>query len=500
MAHIQLKDKNLNKLRTIDQRYVSYNVEMTEVTGGTFWKEYTPEQIAGMEEFPPIKDLMEFSGIMQWYDPIDLYDPKLRKLAAALGPTWIRVSGSWATKTYFDLDDQTGGTVPEGYQSVLTKAQWIGVLEFVKAVGGKLLVSVSNCDGDHPQNGPIMLDQTKKIFDFSARYGVPIDALEFMNEPNMLFTSGAPKWYTAKDYVRDHDIVNRWVREHYPDCLLVGPCSTGDPSLSDKDDKVGAGLGNVVPALTTKELMDGAVEKLDVYSYHCYNGISERIASVMPDGHWQASQAHTTDYLAVAEINAKRHIPLRDLYVPGGQMWITESGDAGGGGDTWASTYLEVLRMLNELGSVAKACDGIVFHNTLASSDYGWLRHSTFDPRPSYFAVLLWSMLMGTEVYDSQIPAQEGAHVYCHSRKDGKPGYVYLIINNSLVDTTTVELPKECIRYTLCGNGDMRNTVMYLNGTPLALDSNEELPVLEGIAQSAGVAELAPGSCTFVVI
>ena len=46
----------------------------------------------------------------------------------------------------------------------------------------------------------------------------------------------------------------------------------------------------------------------------------------------------------------------------------------------------------------------------------------------------------------------------------------------------------------------MRNTVMYLNGTPLALDSNEELPVLEGIAQSAGVAELAPGSCTFVVI
>ena len=107
---------------------------------------------------------------------------------------------------------------------------------------------------------------------------------------------------------------------------------------------------------------------------------------------------------------------------------------------------------------------------------------------------------MGTEVYDGQIPAQEGAHVYCHSRKDGKPGYVYLIINNSLVDTTTVELPKECIPYTLCGNGDMRNTVMYLNGTPLALDSNEELPVLEGIAQSAGVAELAPGSCTFVVI
>ena len=26
---------------------VSYNVEFAEVTGGTFWKAYTPEQIAG---------------------------------------------------------------------------------------------------------------------------------------------------------------------------------------------------------------------------------------------------------------------------------------------------------------------------------------------------------------------------------------------------------------------------------------------------------------------
>lgn len=31
-------------------------------------------------------------------------------------------------------------------------------------------------------------------------------------------------------------------------------------------------------------------------------------------------------------------------------MWVTESGDAGGGGDTWASTYLDVIRTLNEAG------------------------------------------------------------------------------------------------------------------------------------------------------
>ena len=38
MPHIKLENQNLEVLRTVDQRLMSYNVEMTEVTGGTFWK------------------------------------------------------------------------------------------------------------------------------------------------------------------------------------------------------------------------------------------------------------------------------------------------------------------------------------------------------------------------------------------------------------------------------------------------------------------------------
>lgn len=32
---------NLEKIRETDSRLISYNIEMTEVTGGTFWKCYT---------------------------------------------------------------------------------------------------------------------------------------------------------------------------------------------------------------------------------------------------------------------------------------------------------------------------------------------------------------------------------------------------------------------------------------------------------------------------
>ncbi|MDD6143560.1 MAG: beta-glucuronidase, partial [bacterium] len=94
---------------------------------------------------------------------------------------------------------------------------------------------------------------------------------------------------------------------------------------------------------------------------------------------------------------------------------------------------------------------------------------------------------------------REGAHVYCHSRKDGKDGYAYLIINNSLTDSTTEELPREAVRYTLAGRDGLRSTVMTLNGRELVLGENDELPDLSGEAVS-GKVELAPGTCTFIVV
>lgn len=490
-------------IHEVDERLASYNIEMTEVTGGTFWKSYTPGQIAGTEEFPPLTSLGDVTAmgeLMQYYPPIDLYNERLRELAKNFGPAWIRVSGTWATKTYYDFDGSANGNVPEGYASILTREQWIGVLDFVSYVGGKLLVSVSNCAGDHPDGGPLSLTQAKKLFEFSHAYGVAIDAVEFMNEPNMMEMSGAPAGYTPADYARDQDILYGWVREHYPDCLLVGPCTTGDPSLTGKESRgFGAGIGSLAKTCTTQELLEGTKVKLDVFSYHYYNGVSERLASVMPDAHWDARLAHSDEYLAVASDCTKAHVPLRDRFVPNGQMWVTESGDAGGGGDTWASTYLDVLRTLNELGSFSAITDGVIFHNTLASSDYGFLEHGSFQPRPNYFAVLLWNRLMGAAVYDCKHLQREGLHIYCHSRKDQKPGAVYLIINNSLTDTVSVELAKEAERYTLHAE-TMRSSAMQLNGKTLSVSGICQIPEMAPEKQEAGTALLAPGSCTFFVI
>ena len=496
---VKLASSGQEKLRNINPCLMSYNVEMTEVTGGTFWKAYTPEQIAGTEEFPPIKGMHEMANLMQWYDPIDTTNPRLIKLAKEFGPVWVRVSGTWATKTYYDFD---GKGMPEGYQSALTRQQWVNLINFVDALGAKLLISVANCEGLHHADEPWNPSEAEKIFALSKELGHPIDAVEFTNEPNMFVVTGFPVGYTAEHFRRDQDLFHKWVRENYPETVIVGPCTVDGNAVSmgpGGGEKSSAGIGAAFgTTATTDELMDGCVEKLDVFSYHYYNGISERLAAVMPTAHWLAEQATSEPYLAMAGACARAFAPYRDKYVPGGEMWVTESGDAGGGGDTWASTYLDVLRTLNELGDFASVTDGVIFHNTLASSDYGFLKHGTFEPRPNYFAALLWNRLMGHTVYASGEQIREGAHVYCHSRKDGKEGRAYLIINNS-VEATKVELPGEAQAYVLGGNGDLRSRVMYLNGKALTLGENDELPALDGETVS-GTVELPAYCCAFYIL
>lgn len=496
---VKLNPGELKKLHTMDERLVSYNVEMTEVTGGTFWKAYTDAQVDGTEEFPVISDWRDMGNLQQYYDPIDLYNPRLRKLAKELGTAWVRVSGTWANKTYYDFDGHTGGQVPEGFQNLLTKEQWIGVLEFVKAIDGKLLVSLANCPGIHKADEPWPTEQAELLFGFSKEYGVPIAAAEFTNEPNMMAMSGLPAGYTAADHARDHDLFGAWLRENYPECLFVGPCTVGDiPLKMGGQDNAGGGIASALQMVATEELLGDQQVKMDVFSYHYYNGVSERGAAM--GGHWPVDKCLAEEYLAMAATCAKLYVPRRDKYVPGGQMWVTESGDAGCGGNTWAPTYLDVPRTLNELGEFSTVTDGVIFHNTLASSAYGYLEHGTFEPRPNYFAALLWNRLMGEQVYATGEEIREGAHVYAHSRKDGKDGVVYLVINNSLTDVTTVELPADAQMYQLSGDGKLRSRVMLLNGKPLVLGEEDELPALEGVCQPAGLVELAPGTCTFFVL
>src|SRR3954449_13550959 len=98
----QLTPSTMPRVGSVDERYQSYNVEMLEVTGGKFWRPYSPGLEAALRQPAPASSGGDTPagmnpGLYEYRPPIDLTNARLRKLVAALGPAYVRVSGTWAT-------------------------------------------------------------------------------------------------------------------------------------------------------------------------------------------------------------------------------------------------------------------------------------------------------------------------------------------------------------------------------------------------------------------
>src|SRR3954470_2354251 len=142
-----LAPATMARIGSIDPRFQSYNVEMVEVTGGRFWRPYK----AIRNNPPSASDGAPHGADPSLYadrKPIDLTNPRLRKLAAALGPAYVRVSGTWANTTYFsNAEGPAPATPPKGFNSVLTREQWKGVIDFAHAANAEIISSFAASDG-----------------------------------------------------------------------------------------------------------------------------------------------------------------------------------------------------------------------------------------------------------------------------------------------------------------------------------------------------------------
>jgi len=150
------------------------------------------------------------------------------------------------------------------------------------------------------------------------------------------------------------------------------------------------------------------------------------------------------------------------------------------------------------MGRLAKRGVKAIFHNTLASSEYGLIDQRNFQPRPSYWAALLWRRLMGTVVLDAG-SSREGLHLYAQCLRGHPGGVALLAINNSRTNRSDITLPTASVRYTLSAP-TLQSASVILNGQPLKLDSNDDLPEISGRAAAAGPMHFAPATITFVTI
>jgi heparanase 1 len=489
-----LDPARMPRVGQVDERYQSYNVEMVEVTGGRFWAPYkgaaapaaAPE--AGAEK-PSVPGLDP--NAFRERSPIDLASPRLRALAAALGPAYVRVSGTWANSTYFhDSDDPAPAAPPAGFGGVLTRAQWRGVVLFSKAANARIVTSFAISPGVRDAQGVWTPDQAGRLFAYTASIGGSVAAAELFNEPNLAAMGGAPKGYDAAAYGRDFKIFLPFVRKAAPGLLVLGPGGVGEGGM----------LASFPGGLRSEDLLTATGPGVDALSYHFYGGVSKRCAAMGQPNQTSPESALSEEWLSRTETDARFYAALRDRFETGKPLWLTETGETACGGNPWASTFVDSFRYVEQLGRLAKLGVQVVAHNTLAASDYAIVDEETLEPRPSYWAALLWRRLMGRTVLDAGASPAPGVDVYAHCLA-GKPGGVSLLaVNTDRGAAHDLTLPIGGERYTLASTEGLLSHSVQLNGRTAAVGKDDAVPVLQGVRTPRGPITLPAASITFLAL
>jgi hypothetical protein len=460
-----IRPASLPRIGTVDERFQSYNVEMVEVTGGRFWRPYrSADTPTGTKP-----------DLFAYRPPIDLADIRLRKLAAALAPAYMRVSGTWANSTFFADSDPPPSAPPTGFNGVLTRQQWQSVVKFSQAVDARIVTSFAISPGTRDGAGVWTADQARRWLAYTRSVGGDVAAAEFMNEPDLIAISGAPPGFDATAYGRDFKVFLAFARQAAPGMMVLGPGTAGD-------------------AAVVQNLLAASGPGLDVFSYHFYGALSERcVGARAPDA------ALSDDWLSRTDKALALNQALGARFEPGKPIWLTETAEAACGGNRWAATFLDTFRYLDQLGRLARAGVAVVMHNTLAASDYGLLDETTQKPRPNYWGALLWRQLMGTGVLEPGLPIQAGLHAYAHCLRGTPGGVALLVINTDRDAPHDLTITGATQRYTLEA-ADLQDGSVRLNGAALALTEAGDLPRMAGIATAAGEVTFAPATITFLAV
>jgi hypothetical protein len=487
---LSVDPSRLPRLGTIDARFQSYNVEMVEVTGGRFWKPYRTSASAPSARGADNSGNMPVGGNPDLYayrQPIDLSNRRLRTLAAALAPAYMRVSGTWANTTYFAENDETPSAPPNGFRAVLSRERWKAVIDFARAAGAEIVTSMATGPGVRDAAGQWQSDQARRLFAYTRSVGGRIAAAEFMNEPTLAAMGGAPKGYDAAAYGRDFKAFVAFMRANEPDAIVLGPGSIGETAAPQSSRPSSSQF------IGTRDLLAASGPGIDVFSYHHYGAVSQRCAP----GQTTSEAALSETWLASTGRTLAFYQSLRDEFAPGKPMWLTETAEAACGGNPWASTFLDTFRYLDQLGRLARAGVQVVAHNTLAASDYGLLDETTLWPRPNYWAALLWRRLMGTTVLDAGV--HNGMHLYAHCRRNVRGAVALLAINTDRATNAILRLPVTSERYTLSAD-HLQSVSVKLNGTALELGPNDDLPRLAAVTSPPGSVEIGPATITFLTV
>jgi heparanase 1 len=455
---------------TVSDRFLSVAIDSAQLVGGVFW---TPGQTSGGGTSP--------------VPQFDFTRARLAALARPLGHAYLRVGGTDADRTYYSLADAPPTTPPPGYRWILGRAQLDALSAFAAALDFQILFTLNAGSGPRIDNGPWQPDNARALIHYATQSGAPIAVWELGNEVNaymlLLGFSLSPAQYAA-----DVATARALVADEAPGARLAAPASAYWPLIGE--------IGGLLPDFA--RLGGGSI---DVLSWHFYPQESARCAAVVVP----ATPTTLLDPDKLDEIDAWADDveAARASYAAQAEAWLDETSNAQCGGAPGISdAFVSSLWWLDELGKMARRGTPVVVRQSLSGADYGLLAEPSLDPRPDYFASLLWRRLMGTRALAVTVRHAPSLRAYAHCAA-GRPGAVTLLLVNldaAQPVTVAVEGIGSGARELYAVDADdLSSGTARLNGQSLSADADGGLPPMLPRLGGGGTMVVAPVSYAFAV-
>lgn len=470
-------------IRTMDDRFQSFQIGMSHLTGGETWKAYS-------EGDDHSKQAANFEAVRQARAPTDLSSRRLRKLAKGLGPFYLRYGGTTSNSVYFQNDDGPRLELPpKGFRTILTRQSWAEAVDFAKAVDAKIITSFTVSNGVRDANGAWSTRHAAPWLAYTKDIGGEIYAAELFNEPNAHEPGWTDEPVSADSFARDFNNLDQFVAQAAPNLKLAGP---GVARL---------GVPFPVPALekvTAEQYFTASPRPtFDIVSYHFYGAMAERCAPPRSPAGVSANDALAEEWLARPDATFQAQKALRDAYAPAAPIWLTETGAAACGGTRWQPTFLDSFRFLDTQGRLAKQGLDVIVTHALISGSNGVIDEKTFLPNANYWSALLWRRLIGDRILDAG-PITPGLHLYAHCQRGVAGGVTVLAIN--LDESSAVINVSGAVELYALTAPELQSRTVLLNGQVLALDPKDELPTLTAKKLPRGRVTLAPTSINFIAM
>lgn len=441
---------------------------------------------------------------------LDLSHPLLAKAIQAFRNLRIRIGGSLQDQVLYDVESLKAPCHPFrkmkgglfGFsKGCLHMNRWDELNHLFSRTGAIVTFGLNALYGRHQirkgvWGGAWDSSNAYDFMNYTVLKGYKIDSWEYGNE---LSGSGVSASVSAelygKDLIKLKDVVNNLYKNSDLKPSLVAPGGFFDKQWYAKLLQVtGSGIVNFV-------------------THHIYNlgaGMDPNLVNKILDPHYLSKVSETFS-------NLSQTIQQNG---PWASAWVGESGGAyNSGGRHVSDTFVNSFWYLDQLGMASRYNTKVYCRQTLVGGHYGLLNTTTLVPNPDYYSALLWHRLMGKVVVAVGSNASPFLRSYAHCSK-GRAGITLLLINlsnqtdfiisvqNSMDMRLTVEEnmsgensfmrglkrsvswvgsrasdePMYREEYHLTAkDGNLRSRTMVLNGIPLELTEDENIPNLEPV-------------------